>query len=119
MDNPVRVYEDGPCEVTRLRYAANGAHVYIEVLAIKDPSSARDVRFVIHRYCTRATPKPGHEIWEFISEESALEAWENFRRTLNLDWKSQFLDVQGFVAYWQDSPEMGTWFMRGTIRSVS
>ena len=119
MELPARVYEDGPCEVTRLRYAASGSHVYIEVISINDPSSIRDVRFVIHRYRTIATLNPGHDVWEFISEESALEAWENFRQTLHLDWESQFLDVHGFIAYWQDSLEMGTWFMPGTIRSVS
>ncbi len=120
-ENAERVYQDGPCFVTRHGYAAKGAHVYIELLAISSPSGApRGVSpFVIHRYCTPATSEPGHDVWSFESFDAADEAWENLMSVMRLNAKDQFENVDGYIKHERFPLDEAPWFMPARTEEAS
>ena len=118
-DSPQRVYQDGPCFVTRHGYAANGAHVYIELLTISSPSAAPQgvSPFVIHRYSTTATSEPGHDVWSFEQFDAAGEAWENLMSVMRLNAKDQFDKVDGYIKHERFSLDVPPWFMPSRVEA--
>lgn len=120
-DWPQRVYQDGPCFVTRHGYAAKGAHVYIELLTISSPSAAPQgvSPFVIHRYSTTATREPGHDVWSFEHFEAAEEAWENLMSVMRLNAKDQFEKVDGYIRHERFPLNVAPWFMPPRGESTS
>lgn len=112
-DRPERVYREGPCLVTRHGYAANGAHVYIELLWISSPSAAPQgvSPFVIHRFSTPSASVPGHDVWSFERFEAAEEAWENLMSVMRLNADSQFTTVDGYIRHEHFPLDKPPWFM--------